>query len=695
MALHSLAHPSRPTPHSSRPTVHWFASCGCLALATLLITSAGCRRDVAEVDDPDAVEFVLGDMLEDFTPPSLEELEGKVAESGGWVEGDVLFSMKLLRERQQGETPLATVEEALALRNDSDENNEKIKSALGRLAESEDQIDYEASISRHTPQSLKNTNPLLLSSTTEFDVADLTSFGLFGFDWNFRPFAAGESVASWHTSADGMYDKVVMRDDLTWSDGKPITAHDVEFSFRVIMSEQVPIPAVRSGTDKLKMVKAYGDHTLVYFHQKPLVTNVWNVNFPVIPKHIYEDSIKDDPTLTDSNYHVEQSNSPVSGGAYTITTRTPTEVVLERRESYYMHDGKQVREKPHFETVRFDINPDGAVALLAMKAGDVDTLMLEAGQWSSQTDGEDFYSQNTKARAIEWVSFSFFWNTQTPYFSDARVRRAMGYAFDHQELLQNLRYGRDEPCTGIFHRTSRWHPGPGNAVNNVPQPLTQDRDKAKALLEAAGWTDSDGDGYRDKQVDGELVKFEFTIVTRNQKERLDVCELLKQNLRPIGIACNVRPLESATLQDKMLKKEFQATFGGWGTGADPDTSVNIWGSSEDRNYVSYANPVVDELYDQGRTLEQDRMLWKDLQVWQDEETRNYLGLEASLAEQRPTREDCYACIHGILWRDQPYTWLFYRNAYYAFNKELRGYTFSPRGPFNFGPGFSSIYRVAK
>ena len=63
-------------------------------------------------------------------------------------------------------------------------------------------------------------------------------------------------------------DKVVMRDDLTWSDGKPITAYDVEFSFKVIMSKAVIIPAMRTGTDQIKYVKAYDDRTLVYFHKQ-------------------------------------------------------------------------------------------------------------------------------------------------------------------------------------------------------------------------------------------------------------------------------------------------------------------------------------------------------------------------------------------------------------------------------------------
>ena len=48
----------------------------------------------------------------------------------------------------------------------------------------------------------------------------------------------------------------------------------------------------------------------------------------------------------------------------------------------------------------------------------------------------------------------------------------------------------------------------------------------------------------------------------------------------------------------------------------------------------------------------------------------------------------------LLWEDQPYTWLYFRNAYFGFNKQLRGYNFSPRGPYNYGPGFDAIWKPA-
>jgi peptide/nickel transport system substrate-binding protein len=601
--------------------------------------------------------FQLADLVKPFDPPKLEDMEKTVE----WVDRPVIDSLALLREHLAKSEPPLSPAEALKLRNDSPENNDKIVKSLGRLSASDKDVNYGATINRWLPGDVNSTNPILNSTVYETDVNGLTGFGLFSYDWTMTPFAAKDSVVSWQSSKDGLYDKVVMRDDLTWSDGKPITAHDVVFSFKVIMSSQVPVPAVRNGTDKLKWVEAYDDHTLVFFHKESLATNVWNVNFPVIPKHAYENTVAKDPQLTNSPEHVELENKPVAGGAYEIVSRTRgTEIVLKARESYYMHNGKQVRDKPYFETIRFRVREDPTVALFAYKAGDIDEMNLNPEQWRTQTNDDEFYNVGTKVYALEWTSFHFGWNFKTPYFEDKRVRWAMGYAFDHKELLDNFRYGLDQPCTGMFHPASKWSAKP------APKPLQQDLDKAEELLDEAGWVDSDSDGIRDKEVNGTKIPFEFTILVANKPDRIAICTLLKQSLEQIGIRCNISPLEITVLFDKLQKKEFQAFFAGLGTGADPDTSENIWGTNAERNYGSYSNPEVDKLFTEGR---------KEFDV--------------------DKRAKIYQKIHQLTWDDQPYTWLYYQNSYYAFNKKLRGYVFSPRGPYHYGPGFSSIWMPAE
>ena len=615
--------------------------------------------DKSADDASQSKEFVLGNLLEPFDPPPLAELDAKA----GWIEGPVLDSMELLREYQKTlGPPLVTVEEALKLKNDSPENNKKILSAMGRLPENDDDVDWDASIDRHTGADIKSTNPLMVSSTAEFDVTGLTSFGLFGFNWKFKPYASKDTVKSWQVSRDRMMDKVVIRDDLVWSDGRPITAHDVVFSFKVIMSDQVPVPAVRSGTDKLRWIKAYDDHTLVYFHKEALATNIWNLNFPVIPKHIYEKSIREDPTLQDSKYHVKLESDPVVGGPYVITKRIRgQEIVLTRREDYYMHKGKQVRDKPFFKEVRFRIIPDPTVSLLALKKGEIDEMILNPEQWQTQSEDADFYRFNTKAFGLEWVYFYFCWNTdpaKTPFFSDVRVRKAMSHAFNYKEMLDKLLYGLYEPSNGEYHSTSPYYP-----ADHVPEPYKQDLDKAEELLDEAGWTDSDGDGIRDKMIAGRRVRFDFRILCNNSPLGVSICNLLRENLDQIGVLCEVRPMEFTVLQEKSRKHEFHAMFAGWGTGADPDTSENIWGTGKMRNYGLYSNPKVDELFEKGR---------KEF--------------------DQKKRARIYGEIDKILYEDQPYTWLYFRNSFYGFSKNLRGYMFSPRGPYNYGPGFGSIWK---
>ncbi len=598
--------------------------------------------------------FVLGDLLEAFTAPSAEELE-KVE----WIDQPVLDSLELLRQRQAAEKPLASVAEALRLMNVSPETNSKILSALGRLPASDNEVDWNATILRHTTADVRSTNPLMIDSSIEFDVVGLTGFGLFSFDWNFRPFAAKDAVISWQTSKDRMMDKVVMRRDLRWSDGKPITAHDVVFSFKVIMSDKVPIPAMRSGTDQLRWVEAYEDYTVVFFHKAPLATNVWNINFGVIPRHIYERSIFEDPTMQESAYHRRLEDAPISGGPYKLVSRSRNrEIVLERREDYYMFEGRQVRPKPFFQQIRFKVIPDPAVSLMALTRGDIDEMMLTAEQWVNQTNDAQFYKLNTKVYATEWTYFYFCWNLQTPFFNDARVRRAMAYAFDYEELFDKILYGLAEPCNGIFHPSSPWAPKP-------PLPFfKQDLDKAEELLEEAGWRDTNGNGILDKMIDGRRVEFEFTMLTANIPVRIAIANLMRECLERIGIICHVRPLEFTVLQERTRNKQFQAFHGGWGTGTDPDTAENIWKTGEMRNFGLYSNPEVDRLFEEGKR------------------------------EFDPVRRaEIYQKIHRILYEDQPYTWLYFRPAMYGFNKSLRGYTFSPRGPYNFGPGFGSIYKV--
>lgn len=617
------------------------------------------KTDPAESESPaETKPFKLGDLIQSFTPPTLAEID----KTAGWIDNPVKSGMEMMRKKQEAlGPPPVSVEEALKLRNDSPENNAKILGALSRLAPVDGAgVNFDATFVRHTAADLKSSNPVLSSSVTESEFGSLTGVGFFSFDQNMDFFCPSESVVSWQTSKDHLMDKVVISDDLTWSDGKPITAHDVAFTFKVIMTSSVPILAVRTGTDQLKWVEAYDDHTIVFFHKEPLATNTWNMLFPILPKHIYENSIAEDPTMARSDHHTRLEDHPVVGGPYELVSRVRNqEFVVRRRESYYMHNGREVRPKPYFKEVRVKVIEDLNTALLAVKAGQIEEMELRAEQWANQTSGDDFYKLNTRVTAPEWTEFHLTWNMRTPYFSDKRVRQAMSYAFDYDEFLNKITYGMYQPCQGTFHPTAWCFP------KNGPKPYKQDLDKAEDLLDAADWTDSDGDGIRDKEINGRRVPFEFTLMTFQSETGIQTATLMKECLAKIGITCNVKPTEFTVLYDSLQKHKFEGSFAGLSTGTDPDTQSNIYATGESRNDSGFSNVRVDELFKQGR--------------------REF---------DRDKRAAIYGEIANILWEEQPNTWLFYRNAFFSFNKKLRGYNFSPRGPFSFSPGFDSVYEAA-
>lgn len=631
-------------------------------VAIACVNCVGAEKPTAKDGDAadktaDSSPFKLGNMLEPFTLPPLAELD----KTAGWENQPIVDTLAQLRDLKKKEPPLVSLEEAFALHNDSPEANKKILSALSVLAPPDGKgVNFNASISRGLTMDLQTTNPILASSVAETEILGLTAFGFFTFDWDMKPSASPDAVVSWQTSKDHLMDKVVLRDDLTWSDGHPITAHDVVFSFKAIMSKEVPVPAMRSGTDHIKWIEAYDDHTLVFFHKAAEATNVWNLNFSIVPKHIYEKSIAEDPTLTKSDYHAQQELKPVVGGAYEFARWSRgSDIVLKRRDSYFMHNGKQVRDKPYFAEIRFHILEDGNTRLLALKSGRLQEAELEPEQWETQTSGNDFYANNTKVYGNEWTFFYIGWNLKSPFFSDVRVRRAMAYTMNYKEMIDDLCYGLYTRCYGISAPDSWMYP------KNPPPLYEQNLDKAEDLLDEAGWVDTDGDGIRDKEINGRRIPFEFTLLVSQKPDRIDVCNLFRENLDSIGVICHVVPIEAAVLLQRVDKKQFEAEFSGWGTGTDPYTNENIFGTGQDRNYGSYSNPKVDELFKKG-------------------------GLEFDLAK----RAQIYGDISNLIYEDQPYLFLYNRSSFFGFNKQLRGYRFSPRGPFHYSPGFSSIWMTA-
>lgn len=598
----------------------------------------------------------------DDTPlPTREEL-AKIR----WTPRPCVDFLEHLRASLERTPPLLGEEAALALQNDGAEANRKILSALGGFPPDDGAVDWSSTFHRYLPAEPASLNPIFRSSAYDAYFVELLAVFPVEYDWEFRGYGNLDIIESWEVSEDRLMDRIVLRKDLTWSDGKSVTAHDVEFTWNLIMDNRSRLKPAQTMASGLRAVKAHDDRTVVYFQKEALATNPTHLSWPILPRHIYAPLREKDPTLETHPDCVAANTQPVTCGPYRLVSwdRGASIILDRRREWYEASNGARIRQKPYFERVHFHLKRDKTSAFLSFLAGEIDDVELDSGQWTGGTNDARFRAVGTKVRGEKWSNGYIGWNTKSlppnPFFGDRRVRLAMTHAVDHAHMLETIFHGLCSPGRGVFHPASPW------AAPEL-KPFQFDLALSERLLEEAGWKDSDGDGIRDKSIEGKLVKFEFNLCCPTEGESgRRVAEDLQRNLRRIGVLCSIQSMEWNTFNEEVIARKPQAFIMALITGSDPDTLKNFWStaaSKDGRNYVGYSSAKVDELIEKGR---RELDFSKRVKVYQE--------MDLTIAEDHPITPLCYL----------PTQW--------AFSKRLRGFCHSPRGFYGHAPGFHSIWR---
>ncbi len=495
----------------------------------------------------------------------------------------------------------------------------------------------------------QNLNPIFGSSMYEFMVAEQLFGGPFTFDRNMEWKTDPDWVADYQEAEDHLSAVLKLKPGLKWHDGAPITAHDIVYSWKAIIDDRVPCPAVKTGTIDVIDCVALDDLTVRYVHKAAVSTTKWNVSFPIIPKHLYEAQQEQYPDLKTGDYYSQLNRNPVGSGPYIIEEWIPNDRITLRRWEEYPGD------KPNYATLVFRLIPDENARLLTFEKGDLDCIVLSGEQFAKQTNSPHFSQVGYKLASPEWAFGYIGWNMDgsNPFFTDRRVRTAMTHSLNVPLIIEKVYYNLAQPCLGIYHPDS-WMFCPDI------QPISFDLNRASALLDEAGWVVDPQDGWRYKTIDGSRVKFEFTLqIPQGAAASLKLANFFQEDLRSIGVDMKTRTIEWATFMEMSRKHEFQANIAAWGTGTDPDTGWNLWRTEEyetGRNYGGYSNPRVDELFELGR---------KEFDF--------------------EKRKQIYREIHKIIYEDQPYTFITYRQSLYGIQKRIHGIQTSPRGIFNFDP----------
>jgi ABC-type transport system substrate-binding protein len=433
---------------------------------------------------------------------------------------------------------------------------------------------------------------------------------------------------------------------------RELTAEDAAFYFELVKNPKVQAGAIKSYYQALDRVEVVDKYTLkVYWKKKVQQSKEFTIGVYPMPKWLYTktEEGEDIPKAslgTRFNNHWA-SRYPVGTGPYALKAiEQDKRILLERNENYW-------DTKPPIEEIEYQIIKDPNTAYLRTKGGELDLTALpppvyrqdivNGGPQSPFKTGELEYEVVDRP-----VYYYFGWNADKPLFSDKRVRRAMTHALNREGIIDNVLSGLGKPLSGSFL--------PGHPANNPKVELYEyDLDKARNLLEKSGWKDSDGDGVRDKMIDGAKMDFRFTILAYNKPSTRSYLSVFQEDLRKIGVIMTPQPVDWSLMQKKMDERKFDAFTGGWGLSWSMDP-YQIWHSSQadvakGSNRVAFRNDRADEIIE-------------ELRVTFDEDKRLELLQE----------------FHMILHEEQPYTFFYQLRTAFAWNPRLEGVYFQKLRP---------------
>lgn len=389
----------------------------------------------------------------------------------------------------------------------------------------------------------------------------------------------GDLVAGWQISADQKTITFKLKPNLKWADNQPLTSADVLFTWQAVTDEKTASPYA-SDFQLVKKAETPDPLTfsVTYDQAYAPALDSW-AGLQILPKHL----------LLGKDLHTSAFvRNPVGSHYYKLDSWAHGEnLKLSRNVNSVLGQAK-------IDKLITRIIPDNSAQFLELMADNIDLMGLDPIKYSRIIPARPELQQKLALYKELGNSYTYMgFNLKHKPFDDIRVRHAINYAIDKQEIIDGVYLGLGINIASPYKPGTRWS-------NPSLTPSPYDPTKAKALLKEAGFVDTDGDGIVER--DGK--PFAFEIVTNQNKEREKSAVLIQRRLKDVGIDVKIRAIEWASFISRFIKTgDFDVVVLGWGLGLDPD-QFNIWHSSQQApgqfNFIGYNNPVVDKLLEQGR-----------------------------------------------------------------------------------------------
>lgn len=508
------------------------------------------------------------------------------------------------------------------------------------------QADESFEVTVRLPSEPDRLNPLTYSSAYALQVFELTHQPLMNFNpetlqldpvlIESRPAAADITEGLW---AGGVAYTFKILDEAVWDNGQPVTGHDVAFSLKALFNPHVQAQRLRPYLEMVREVRVDPDDPrrfTVLTDQKYILGEAAVSNVTVLPEYAYDpDTLmrrytlaeltdpalasrwENDTTLIrfaeafNGARYAREPGYVVGSGPYRLVEWVSGErLVLEKKEGWW---GDALADRypmlvAHPSRVLFKVIPDASAAALALRSEGFDV--------SAQMDVQDFLTLRDDPQVAAKYNFFtpptniyyfIYLNMRNPKLSDRRVRRALAHLVDVDAIIEQAFNGLGIRTNGPVH--------PDKEYYDASLPLIDyDPEEARRLLAEAGWTDTNGNGIVDKELNGRRVELElqFTINT-GSKFAEELALMVQEQARRGGVAIEVTPKEVSALRQALVQRDFELAAGAFA--ADPvlyDDLKQLYHSTSDRpdgfNRFGIHNPELDQVLDEIQvTLDKDKL----------------------------------------------------------------------------------------
>jgi microcin C transport system substrate-binding protein len=396
----------------------------------------------------------------------------------------------------------------------------------------------------------------------------------------------------WSVSDDKMTFTFWIDPKAKWSDGKPITAQDVKWTFDAILDPKNLTGPFKVSLERLESPTVVDDHT-IRFHAKELHwMNLDTVaGMSILPKHVYG---KKDFNLINFEF-------PVISGPYRLgVVKEGISIALERRADWWRIGYPSSKGTGNFGTMIFRVYEEQENAYDAFKKGEIDLYPVYTSRiWMQETQGKSFENNwivKQRVHNFNPIGFQgFAMNMRKPPFDDVKVRRAMANLIDRNKINTTMMYNQYFLHKSYFEDLyNAQHPCPR-------EPIPFDKDAARKLLAEAGWKANPKTGILEK---GGLP-FRFAFLTRDASSAKYLA-VYTEDLKDVGIEMTIDQKDASAWSKDMDNFQFQMTWAAWSSGIRKDPE-DMWHSKEAKrvagnNYTGFSSPEVDASIEKQRAI---------------------------------------------------------------------------------------------